>query len=181
MKKNPFIGIIIVIGIIIILIFVPFLWPSIPNNYKENNKEYFKEISYTVPSEFELDDYHHSRNYSYYDTSLNCYIDIRAQEKLREQSFEKWFKGDISFTLNDELSELEELEINGNKILGIQKRRGEDYSWSEVEYYYGVESSNYYYMIEYRIIDYKNGDRTDTETSMCLSTLDTFLSSIKTK
>ncbi len=180
-KKNPFIGIIIVIGIIIFLVVGPFIWPSYTRTHKEKNEDYFTEISYKVPKTFEEDDYSNSKYYSFYDTSLNCTIDIRADKKLHEESFEKWFKGEINFNLNDEVSELEQLDINGNKILGIQKKSGENYSWSEVERYYGVESSNYYYIIDYRIIDYKNGDRTDTETSMCLSTLDTFLSSIKTK
>ena len=177
-NKNLLMG--IVIGIAIILVIVLAILQSY-KDYPEEEKESFDEISYTVPSEFEVSEYSDSKYYFYYDSDVKCSLDITLTEKARERSFEKWFKGEITFTLNDELGELEELDINGNKILGIQKRRGEDYSWSQVEYYYGVESSNYYYMINYNIIDYDKGDREASESSLCLTALDSILSSIKTK
>ena len=71
---------------------------------------------------------------------------------------------------------MEELKINNNKVLYLSVK-----TKNEIVYYYGVEGTEKYYMLEYKIHDYKNGDRTDLDTNICYTAKDEMLNSIKIK
>lgn len=80
----------------------------------------------------------------------------------------------VNFTLADEVSKIQELDLSvKGKQLTI---KGED----ETNYYYSIESSNYYYLINYEITDYKNGDREDATTNKCITSREKIIDTIRT-
>jgi len=146
-------------------------------NSKEKQIDEFKEISYNVPSVFKKDDdYTFSKYYDYEENNVNCTISFSASDKSIYKNKEDWFKGTFTFTLNDKVSDLKEEEINGNKVLFIEKK-----SEKVTDYYYGFESTNYYYLINYNIYDYKDGDREDIDTNKCFTLRENIISSVKLK
>ena len=82
----------------------------------------------------------------------------------------------ITFSLSDKVSDLKEVSINDSKMYYIDKK-----SNGNIEYYYGVESSNYYYLLTYSIDDFENGDRSDLDSNFCYNSKDRILSSVKVK
>ncbi len=143
---------------------------------KERMEIMFEEITYNVPSEFKYDDYYATKDYRYSDNEVYCNFTIRSSNKEYYDNLEKWFKERINFNLNDKVSELNEVDINGKTFLNINRE-----NIHEKIYYYGVSSSNYNYFIEYIISDYKNGDREDINDNLCYNSLDKIISSINVK
>jgi hypothetical protein len=166
----------LIIGGLVILGFIFFLVSDDDDDYYFG-EDLFSEISYEVPSKFEGDeDYSYSRYYNYDDDSLYCYFRVSASEKEYYDDLEDWFKEMITFSLSDKVSDLKEVSINDSKMYYIDKK-----SNGNIEYYYGVESSNYYYLLTYSIDDFENGDRSDLDSNFCYNSKDRILSSVKVK
>jgi hypothetical protein len=177
MKKDKIVLILVIVAIIIVVMFL--IIKSV--SFKEDAKDtlVFSEISYEVPKEFELDNsITHNRLYSYSEDSLYCYLTISSYEKEYYDDFEEWFKERIVFNLNDKVSDLEQLNVNGNNILHINRVRNKENSKNS---YYGLSSKNYYYFINYDITDYLNGDRENMDDNLCYNAIDEIISSIKLK
>ena len=139
----------------------------------------FSEIGYIMPDEFDEEfvgeEY---ANYSYNDEDELCYVRITAHDKQYIYNFddlEGLFKESITYTLNDKVGEVTKVKINNNEGLYVDKIT--DYSTT---HYYGFETANYYYILEYQIYDDSHGDNA-LEDSVCYSSLDKILSSIKIK
>ena len=169
-NKNIFIPIVILILVAIVLGIFVFVKKS-ENSFSNN---LFTEISYEMPLKFEKDEeYVYSRYYRYTDNSVHCSFSVNVDEKDYYNGFNNWFKGRIYFTLNDKVSELKEVAINNTKMLYVDKK-----SDSYTDYYYGVESSKYYYLLTYSISDYKHGDGNELESNICLSAKDKIIESV---
>ena len=159
----------------IILIFLCLFIAGCGDKYK--NEEDFKEIEYNIPESFTNDnDNTFGRYYNCDDNDVYSYVAIHSYEKSLYDSKEKWFKNNFTFTLNDKVSDLEELDINGNKVLFLKIE-----SEHNVNYCYGFESSNNYYSLSYSIYDYKSGDRADMDTNKCYISHEDIINSVKLK
>ena len=167
---------IIPIVVICLIILCFFIFLGSRHKGYEDNEELFGEISYDVPSGFELDEYYGSKYYNFESDGIYCSFFIDADDGKYRDDLKKWFSGRIYYSLNDEIGELKELTINDSKMYYIDKKS--NYS---TEYYYGISSSNYYYFITYRITDYDNGDREDIDSNLCYNSKDEIISTIKVK
>ena len=174
LKKIPLIAIVIIIvltGVVVLSVVSMFLSDKMDDErYERELKKSFSEIEYTVPGEF-INTYEY--NYRYDEDDCSCSIYFNSSKKY-DDLFEDWFKGQIYLDLSADVSEQEEIDVNGNKALHIDVKN--KYSYRR---YYGFESSNYYYIVEFNIYDSKHGD--GTENSECYSSVETVLNSIKIK
>ena len=136
---------------------------------KELEKE-LSEIDFKIPDEYSKIRYN---SYSYEEDNLSCKLYIISYGKY-EENFEKWFKGTINVNLNDEVSEMQ--EVNIGDIKGYSIKVGEKYSDS---HYYGFETTNHYYEFEFR--SNKVDDNEDIGVSTCYNLEDKIISSIKLK
>lgn len=175
MMNKKFIWIPIVILVIMVFVFVLHVIIENSNNYLKENL--FSEISYKIPSKFECDeDYTYSRYYNYKENSVYCSFSVHVSEKDYYDDINNWFKENIRISLNDKVSELKEVNINNNKMLYIEKR-----SKGSLDYYYGLETSKYFYQLTYSIDDYENGDRNDLDSNYCYNAKDRIISSVNIK
>lgn len=165
---------VVILAIIVFVFILSIIVKHSNNRFSEN---LFTEISYEVPSKFEKDeDYTYSRYYRYSDNSVHCSFYVSVDEKDYYDDFSDWFKSRIRFNLNDEVSELKEVTINNQKMLYIEKK-----SKGSLEYYYGVESAKYFYLLTYNIDDYENGDRNDLDSNLCYNAKDRIIESVNIK
>lgn len=172
-NKNIFIPIVIIVLVAIVLGIFVFVKKS-ENSFSKN---LFTEISYDVPLKFERDEeYAYSRYYRYTDNFVHCSFSVNVDEKDYYNGFNNWFKGRIHFNLNDEISELKEITVNDIKMLYIEKK-----SRGSLDYYYGVESSKYFYLLTYSIDDYENGDRNDLDSNFCYNVKDNIIDSVNVR
>ena len=141
-----------------------------------NDDEMYTEITYTVPDSFEYDDNSYTKYYSYYMDSGYCSFYIDADDKDYYDGLKDWFNERIRFSLNDKVSDLTEVIINGNKMFYIDKK-----GKYGTEYYYGVESSNHYYLLIYTVYDRSNGDRSDYGTNICDTARDEIIKTVNVK
>ncbi len=144
---------------------------------KEEENHDFDEIEYIIPDEFEeTDGSIYSKSYYYRDDDAYCYIYVRPDEKdLYNEDKEVWFKGNIRLSLNDKVSDLKELDVNGKKVLFVEKDSNGD-----ITKYYAFESSNNYYLLEYEINRYNDENET-YKNSPCYTLVDEVINSVKTK
>ena len=144
---------------------------------KEEENHDFDEIEYIIPDEFEeTDGSIYSKSYYYRDDDAYCYIYVRPDEKnLYNEDKEVWFKGNIRLSLNDKVSDLTELDVNGKKVLFVEKE-----SDGDITKYYAFESSNYYYLLEYEINKYHTENETN-RNDICSNLVDEVINSVKTK
>lgn len=141
-----------------------------------SNSSEFDEIVYEVPSSFEKDGmYTYSKYYSASDNNVYCHINVDSSNKYYTE-YEDWFKHNVMVQLSDKVSEIKELNINGNKVLHVTVETD-----SSKYYYYGIESSNHYYMFKYSISDYMKGDIPDIDKNACYNSVDLLVSSINIK
>ena len=171
MDKKPQYFVEIISAIMILAILIAVIKDiSNPSNYYETDE--FSEIKYQIPSELESDD---ELTLYYYGDDISCEADFYSSEKYDEE-FETWFKGEIRVDLNDEVSEIKELTIGGKKAYFVEVKN-ED----EIAHYYGLESTNYYYLFNYNISDDLNQDREDKDTNVCYVSENKILDSIVLK
>ena len=179
-EKNVFIKIFCIIGAIIALIIVVCVigFNYEDNSYAEENKKKFDEIEYIVPSEMEKEEDDFDPYYHYYNDSCSCSLYFSAFEKEYYDSKEDIIKNFVSYRLGDEVSEIEEVEYNGEKMLYTSVKESDN---TQTNYYYVVESKNYYYKITFDLYDYSKGDREDIDTNFCYNYREKVLSSVSTK
>ena len=168
---------VIIIIIIVLIVFGAIFSFSLLKSKKVPFLNLFSQIQYKVPSKFEKDeDYNYSRYYHYRENDVSCSLNLNVYEKEYYDDFEEWFKDRIRFNLNDEIGKLEEIDLNHSKALYIDKK-----SRGSFDYYYGIESADYYYLITYNIYDYKHGDRSDIDSNLCYTYKDKIVESISVK
>lgn len=168
--------IIIIIIIVLIALFTVF-GLGLFNSKNGPHLNLFSQIQYKVPSKFEKDeDYSYSRYYRYRENDVSCSLSFHVDEKDYYDNLEEWFKDQIRFNLNDEIGKLEEIDLNHSKALYIDKK-----SRGSFDYYYGVESEDYYYLVTYNIYDYKYGDRADIDSNLCYNSKDKIVNTIIVK
>jgi len=178
MKKKKAIMYILlaILGLIVCIEIIFKILHKMQDNIDEKEKaKTFEEISYTIPKEFERDEEYYGKYYNYVGDSIYCGVFIYSYEKYYDD-FLEWFKNQIHINLNDSVSEIEEIELNNKKVYSVEIKNE-----NEIEYHYGIESSNYYYSIEYYISDRLKGDRVDMDTNPCYVSKDKIISSIKIK
>lgn len=169
MNKKPQYVVEIISAIMILAILIAVIKDiSNPSNYYETDE--FSEIDYEIPDEMEIDDTFEF--YDYYEDDISCEADFYSSEKY-DEAFETWFKSIVNVSLNDEVGEVKELTIGGKKAYSVEIK-----SEDEVEHYYGLESSNYYYLLKYSIYDDLKEDRTDKDTNVCYISENKILDSI---
>lgn len=137
--------------------------------FEKEMLEEYNEIEYEFPKIFDevLNDHYAS----YYDNEgLSCNVSIYPSKKHKDGKLEEWFKGIVSVSLNDKVGELKGIEIDGKKAYTVDVL-----TQYENEHHYGVESTNYYYSIEYSTNDKESND------NACTAAEDEFLRSIKLK
>ena len=172
-NKSLFIPIVIIVLVVIVSI----IYGIISSSKTHYSKNLFNEISYEVPSDFKKDeDYTYTRYYNYSENSVYCTFSVNVTEKEYYDDINDWFKEKIVFTLNDKVSELKEVTINNAKMLYVDKERG-----SYTDYYYGMETSKYYYLLTYSISDYKHGDGNGLEANICLNAKDKIIGSVNVR
>lgn len=133
----------------------------------------FYEITYTVPDIF---DYEYGDTIITYENKDGVGIcDMSVSEHDKEDDFGHWFRGNIFFSLNDEVDDITEVDINNNTAL--YTKRVSEYG---TEYFYGFESINNYYLLTYTIYNDNHGDNVNDDNE-CYSSLDKVLSSIEIK
>ena len=140
--------------------------------YDKEFEDQLKYIEFDIPEEFEKSVL---GSYSYYNSGNSCYFNVYSDEKF-EDNLKDWFKSKIIVNLNDEVGELEEREINGNKVYVIQVK--DKYGF---ENYYGFESKDYFHYIKFRISDYTNGEELDRESNPCYGFENRIISSLRIK
>ena len=156
----------VLVGIIFIIVFIFVLLKFVyevdfNNKYEEERKLELSEINYVIPEEFEK--YKSIESYSLDENDVYCRAYISASKKYNWE-FEEWFKGQIYSDLNTEVSSIEELDVNGKVAYRVDTKRS-----NSEEHNYGFESTNYFYLVSYKITDYKNGDREDLDTNKCFT------------
>ncbi len=175
----------LILGVVILILSVIVAINKYKDNvwsekYREETNVELSEISYEIPKEFEESDYIYSKNYSFYNGNYSCTVKISGERKEniihRSDDLLNWLKKEIFIYLSDDVSETKELDINNTKSYNIDVKR--DFS---TESYYAFESSNYYYLLEYRLVDYLQGDRDNNEINICYSSKDKIISSIVLK
>ena len=165
-------AVIIILGIVLVIVI------STKNavedkKYDDMQKREFSEIEYIIPSEFESDDNFIMSNY--YEDDVYCGAYFYASSKY-DTNLEEWFKQRVTVSLDDEVGEVKELTIGGKKAYSIEVK-----TKYKVEHYYGLESSNYYYMFNYYIDDDLKQDRNDIDTNICYISENKILDSIVLK
>ena len=133
----------------------------------------FSEISYNVSDDFER--YSEYRGYSYSDDDVYCRLWVNAYTReYYDEDREVWFKSMINVNLNDKVSELKEIDVNGNKALYIEVNDKND-----VNYYYGFVSNNYYYLFDYSISVYDDEKPGVLEDNKCYKYINDVINSVK--
>ena len=173
MNKRVF----IIVGIVIlfICIFIFFYYRDNNYNYRWDDKGYLDDISYDVPGNFKSDRYTYSDNYHYYNNSISCSFNVKYFSVYDISNGEEYLKDNIRFTLNDEVSDISLVDLNGDKWYYMTVNRRSDTS-----YYYAIIKNDKGYVLEYEINDYLRGD-TDKKDNFCYVSYDKIISSVKLK
>ena len=164
-------GIVLIVGVAIVLTHIDF-----------DTTDYFGEITYVTPENFENDDHNSFRTLSYLDSDNDtyCYVDIDSYSKELYSDAKYIIENYVHFDLKDEVSDLEEFSVSGKKAYKINIKSMGDLSLDNISYY-SIDSSNYVYLIKYTVYDYKKGDREDLDTNVCYTSRDAFIKSIQVK
>ena len=187
MKKQVLNGILSFVGITIIIIIIIFIKNKLVNsmsnlnettNYDKKAFDKVHEINYSVPTDFKWSYNNDGSNHTYYNDMKNgifCWFYFKKYEK-DNTSFEKWFREEStpgivnSYYTSSKISKI----VNNN--VNVYYREGEDeFSF---QYFYGFETTNYYYLLDYYISDEQHGDRNN---HICYTTKEQLLSTITLK
>lgn len=173
MNKRVFIIIGIVILFVGILIF--FYYEDNDYNYKWDDKGYLDDISYDVPGRFESDKYTYSDNYHYYNNSISCSFNVKYFGTYNISNGEEYLRDSIRFTLNDKVSDISLVDLNGDKWYYMTVNSGDN-----ISYYYATIKNDKGYVLEYEVNDYLRGD-TDKRDNFCYVSYDKIISSVRLK
>lgn len=178
-RKLPLVIFLTIVGTILFIVIASTVTHTIIEENSFSSKESktrFSEITYEVPDMFEESHYSTFRDYRY--NSKEAYLDIEVStvEKSLYKDADNYIKERVIIKLTDKVSELKEIEINGIKMHTVTVE-----SKNDTTYYYSMETTNYIYLFEFQISDYKNGNREDIDTNPCFTTKEKVLYSIKLK
>ena len=169
-----------VFGILYILTWYLVISPpnfSSKEKFEIQRDEYLKinEITYDVPIEFEAN-YFENNAYFYYkeDDNLSCSLFVSRNKP--EYHIYEWFKRQIRY-YNAYVDYDSKFVQNGITIYQYEYNGNPN----QTEYYYALASDNYYYLFKYTIFDKLNGDRENLDSSVCYSSREKIISSIKLK
>ena len=141
------------------------------------------EVEFHNPEKFENytnDEDYVSYGYNSKNTDISClyHIDI---DNYNSYTTGREYLGDrITFSLNDEVGEIEEKTVNGIVWNSLKVVENNKYSQSTT-YYYVTLKNEKTYVFEYKINDYQRGDYGGETDDYCEKSLDEVLSSIKIK
>jgi len=185
-KKSKKILIIILSTVFIILYILTWFLvvsPVFPHKDKKETKselsrdEYIKinEITFDVPLEFEAfyDEKNAIFNYKE-DDNLSCMLSV--SQNIPEYHIYEWFKRQIRY-YNVNIDYNSKFVQNGITIYQYEY----DKDPTRTEYYYALASNNKYYLFNYIIFDGLKGDRENLDSSICYSSREKIISSIKLK
>lgn len=142
---------------------------------KEKDK-YLSNIIYEVPSSFEKDNNYAGYNYNYYKLYNHCSFEVKYFDIYNNyENGEEYLKDNIRFTLNDDVENIKEVDINNNKWYLMVKN-----SKSYKNYYYATIYNGVGYYMEYEIYDYNNGDH-EASDNFCEVSYDKIISSVRFK
>ena len=163
------------IGIIIVIIFIYIIY-KVNDNYNYGDYyDYLDNISYDISSKFEVSKY--SRGYyHYYDNDISCTFDVDSFSTYNYFNGSDYIKDSITFTLNDKVSEIKEVDLNGYKWFYFGVDGG-----NNKEYYYATIKDEKGYLLKYEISDYLRGDSNKDRDSFCYTEYDKIISSVRFK
>ena len=176
-KKTKYV--IIAVLVVAILTFVSIKVYKLLEDYRwaKEVMETYSEISFTEPEGFTVEGknlFELGPNLYRHDDNTACYISIGAYKK--DDDKDTWFKRLIYIDLNSEVGEQQKITVDNKPAYLISVKEN-----NSTTYYYGLESTHYYYLYRYTLYDYSKGDRNDYETNQCFVAREQLLSSIKLK
>ena len=170
MKRN-----VLIIGAIIFVIVIFVIYKVNDNIYDDDYYKYLDNIDYKVSSEFEESKYSKGY-YRYYNDDISCNFSIDSFSTYSYKDGSEYLKDDIRFTLNDKVSDINEVDLNGYKWYSLTVEHN-----NEISYYYATVKDDNGYLLEYKIRDYNNGDYGNSKENFCYVEYDRIISSISFK
>ena len=165
--------VLLVIGVIIVIV-VSYIIYKINDNYNYGYYyEFLNNISYDISSKFEEGKYSKGY-YHYYGDDVSCSFNIDSFSTYNYSNGSDYIKDRINFTLNDKVSEIEEVDLNGYKWFYFSVDGGDN-----KEYYYATIKDDKGYLLEYEIRDYNRGDSMEGTKSFCYAEYDNSISSVR--
>lgn len=187
MKKQVLNGILSFVGITIIIIIISFITNILINsmsnlnettNYDKKTFDKVHEINYSVSTDFISSYNNDGSNHTYYNDEKNgifCWFYFKKYEK-DNTSFEKWFREESTPRIVSGYYTSSKISKIVNNNVNVYYREGVDeFSF---RYFYGFETTNYYYLLNYYINDEQHGDRNN---HICYTTKEQLLSTITLK
>lgn len=166
--------ILIIVGVVIVLFVLYF----IGNHKYEYHLDYgyLDNISYNISDEFEGSD--SSRGYyHYYGDNSSCSFSVdNFYVNSNYKDAKDYLRNNLYFTLNDKVSEIEEVSLNGYQWYYLKKEDD-----GGVTYYYATIKGDTGYVLEYDINDYNNGDYNKDDYNLCYMEYDRIISSVRFK
>ena len=160
---------------VVIILVVIFIFCFIKDNVIESGNS-LSDITFDIDDRFEASLYDGSGYYHYYSDDISCNFDFSYYSNYRYITGDDYLRDMVKFSLNDEVSEIKEIELNGYKWYYMSVD-----SDGKKTYYYATIKNDKVYELEYDISDYKRGDRTEDESNFCYSEYDKVISSVKLK
>ncbi len=145
--------------------------------YELTRDEYIKinEITFDVPLEFKAHYGEMNAIFEYKeDDNLSCTLFVSRYKP--EYHIYEWFKRQIRYN-NANIAYDSKFVQNGITIYQFKYNK----DTTTTEYYYALASKNFYYLFKYIIFDNLNGDRGNLDSSICYSSREKIISSIKLK
>ncbi len=163
----------VVLGaIVIIILLVIFTFYSFHDVYYHYAEEYLNNISFVISDKFSVSKY--SRGYySHYDNDVSCNFIVEDYYGDVYSDGSEYLKKYVYFTLSDEVSDIEEVTLNGYPwyFMRVDNKNG-------VSYYYSTIWNGTGYKIEYSI---RNYGLDNNRNSFCYMEYDEVISSVKFK
>ena len=178
-KNNSIIGIVVIVVIAFVIIFLIVNKGNSKLPIKQSDsispeKEILDKLSFKKFDVLDEDDYAFFKSLYCNENGFSLSIIVSFEEiKNNCLDIESCLKSNVIITLDDEVSDIEEVDINGikwNKITITKK--------DNVTEYYITEKYEHFYLVELDLWDYYNGDREDIDTNKCLNASRGFMNSI---
>ena len=164
--------IIIILGIVVV---VGMLVYSFVKYDRENEYvDFLENISYDVPKEFEKSKY--GEYYHYYGNNVSCNFEVDDFSTYSYSNGKEYLEDNVSVHLNDEVSDVKEVDLNGDLWYSFNRKSG-----GNISYYYAIVKNDKGYYIEYEMRDYYHGDYSNGENNFCKASYDKIISSVKLK
>ncbi|MBQ6323435.1 MAG: hypothetical protein IJI22_01230 [Bacilli bacterium] len=141
-------------------------------------KDVSKKIGYSLPKEFEKTfAYDDMVSYSYSENGYSCHFSVSVSEFDNYKDGKSYLESTFNHTLSDEVSEIEEQNINGDTWYSIRKESENGY----ITYEYSSVKNGKVYDAEYSIFDYGYEDSNDNDDNLCLTAQNEIIKSLKIK